>query len=203
MTNNENNIDLDFMDYSGSLIGTTMPDFKMDAYLDGQVKKISLSDYKGKWYVLFFYPANFTFVCPTELEELADMYDKFKSIGCEVLSVSTDTAYSHKAWQDVSPAIKKVKYPMLSDANHHLSTYCNVLIDEEGVTLRGTFIVDPDGVIKSMEVNDNSIGRSAKELFRKVKAGQFVREHGDQVCPASWEEGDETLTPGMDLVGKI
>ena len=190
-------------DYSGSLIGTTMPNFSMPAYVDGKEKKVSLSDYKGKWYVLFFYPADFTFVCPTELEELADMYEQFQKIGCEVLSVSTDTAYAHKAWHDVSPAIKKVKYPMLSDANHQLSTYCNVLIADEGLSLRGTFIVDPDGVIKGMEVNDNSMGRSAKELLRKVKAAQFVREHGDQVCPASWEEGDDTLTPGMDLVGKI
>ena len=190
-------------DYDGALVGTTMPNFTLPALIDGNVKNISLSDYKGKWYVLFFYPANFTFVCPTELEELAEMYEKFQAIGCEVLSVSTDTAYAHKAWQDVSPAIKKVKYPMLSDANHKLSTYCNVLIAEEGMALRGTFIVDPDGIVKSIEVNDNSIGRSAKELLRKIKAGQFVREHGDQVCPASWEEGDDTLTPGMDLVGKI
>lgn len=193
----------DMNDYSGSLIGTEMPHFSMPAYVDGKVKTLSLADYKDKWYVLFFYPADFTFVCPTELEELANVYEQFKSIGCEIISVSTDTAYAHKAWQDVSPAIKKVAYPMASDANHQLSTYCNVLISEEGLALRGTFVVDPDGIIKSMEVNDNSIGRSAKELLRKVKAAQFVREHGDQVCPASWEEGDETLTPGVELVGKI
>ncbi len=190
-------------DYEGALVGTEMPNFSVSAYADGKMKTLSLSEYKGKWYVLFFYPADFTFVCPTELEELADMYEKFKAIDCEILSVSTDTAYAHKAWQDVSPAIKKVKYPMLSDANHKLSTYCNVLIAEEGLALRGTFIIDPDGIVKSIEVNDNSIGRSAKELLRKVKAAQFVREHGDQVCPAGWEEGDDTLTPGMDLVGKI
>ena len=190
-------------DYDGALIGTEMPNFSLPAFADGKEKKISLSDYKGKWYVLFFYPADFTFVCPTELEELADMYAKFKEINCEILSVSTDTAYAHKAWKDVSPAIKKVEFPMLADTNHHLSSYCNVLIAEEGLALRGTFIVDPDGIVKSIEVNDNSIGRSAKELFRKIKAAQFVREHGDQVCPAGWEEGDDTLTPGMDLVGKI
>lgn len=195
--------ELGLNDYSGSLVGSMMPDFKSDAYVDGKIKKVSLSEYKGKWYVLFFYPADFTFVCPTELEELADDYEKFKAIGCEILSVSTDTAFAHKAWQDVSSAIKKVKYPMLSDANHQISTYLDVLIDEEGLALRGTFIVDPDGVIKSMEVNDNSIGRSSKELLRKVKAAQFVRTHGGQVCPASWEEGDKTLTPGEDLIGKI
>jgi peroxiredoxin (alkyl hydroperoxide reductase subunit C) len=184
-------------------IGHKMIDVTAPVYHDGQVKTMSLSDYKGKWYVLFFYPADFTFVCPTELEELAVMYDSFQKIDCEIISVSTDTAYAHKAWQDVSPAIKKVKYPMLSDASHTLSTFCNVLIEGEGLALRGTFVVDPDGIVRGMEVNDNSIGRSAKELLRKVKAAQFVREHGDQVCPASWEEGDDTLTPGTELVGKL
>ena len=190
-------------EYSSALVGTEMPNFTTSMYVDGQVKTTSLADYRGKWYVLFFYPANFTFVCPTELEELANMYEKFQALGCEILSVSTDSVYAHKAWKDTSPAISKVKYPMLSDANHKLSTYCNVLIRDEGMSLRGTFIIDPDGIIKSIEVNDNSIGRSAKELLRKVKAAQFVRTHGDQVCPAGWEEGDDTLTPGMDLVGKI
>lgn len=204
MTTEHNTCDCcEMNDYSGSIIGTEMPHFSLPAYIGGQVKNVDLGEYKGKWYVLFFYPADFTFVCPTELEELADAYEKFQAIGCEILAVSTDTAYAHKAWQDVSPAIKKVKYPMLADANHKLSTYCNVLISEDGMALRGTFIVDPDGIVRSMEVNDNSIGRSAKELLRKVKAAQFVRVHGDQVCPASWEEGDDTLTPGMELVGKI
>ena len=184
-------------------IGGAMLDYTAPACQGAEIKNISLSDYAGKWYVLFFYPANFTFVCPTELEELAGVYSEFQKIGCEIISVSTDTAYAHKAWSDTSPAIKKVKYPMLSDANHKLSHFCNVLIEEEGLALRGTFIVDPDGIVKSMEVNDNSIGRSAKELLRKVKAAQFVREHGDQVCPASWEEGDATLTPGVELIGKI
>jgi len=193
----------EMFDYSGSLIGSKIPNFQMDAYIDGKIKKVSLDDYKGKWFVLFFYPANFTFVCPTELEELANNYEEFKKIGCEILSVSTDTAYAHKAWKDTSPAISKVNYPMLSDATHNLSSYLDVLIPEEGLTLRGTFIVNPDGIIKSMEVNDNSIGRSAKELIRKVKAAQFVHTHGDQVCPASWEEGSETLTPGEELIGKI
>ncbi len=200
---NTNDFSYDSLEYEVPIVGTKIPDFSMQALIDGKIKKVSLSDYNGKWFVLFFYPANFTFVCPTELEELAKMYPNFQKINCEILSVSTDTAYAHKAWRDVSPAIKQVNYPMLSDASHELSTYCNVLLPEEGVTLRGTFIVDPDGIIKGIEVNDNSIGRSAKELLRKVKAGQFVREHGDQVCPASWEEGDSTLTPSSELVGKI
>jgi peroxiredoxin (alkyl hydroperoxide reductase subunit C) len=184
-------------------IGEPMMHYTAPFYQNGQVKNLTLSDYMGKWYVLFFYPANFTFVCPTELEELANVYAEFEKIGCEIISVSTDTAYAHKAWSDTSPAIKKVTYPMLSDANHKLSKFCNVLIEDEGLALRGTFLVDPEGIVKSMEVNDNSIGRSAKELLRKVKAAQFVRTHGDQVCPASWEEGDATLTPGVELIGKI
>lgn len=190
-------------DHARLKIGGVIDDLTLPAFIEGDVKDIKLSAYHGKWHVLFFYPADFTFVCPTELEELANLYEEFKKIDCEILSVSTDTAYAHKAWHDTSPAIGKVKYPMLSDANHKLSKFCGFLIEEEGMTLRGTVIVDPDGVAKGIEINDNSIGRSAKELLRKVKAAQFVRKHGDQVCPASWEEGDETLTPGVGLVGKI
>lgn len=199
--NNENMDGL--FDYTGSLIGTILPNFEMEALVNNEIKKISLNDYKGKWLVLFFYPADFTFVCPTELEELAKDYPEFQKLNCEIFSISTDTVYAHKAWKDTSPAISKVNFPMISDANHYLSTYLNVLIEKEGVALRGTFIVDPDGIIKSMEVNDNSIGRSAKELLRKLKAAQFVNKHGDKVCPASWEEGDDTLTPGINLIGKI
>lgn len=199
---NNENIN-DFLDYSGPLVGSKLPDFEMNAFVNNNIEKISLSVYKGKWFVLFFYPADFTFVCPTELEEMAKYYPDFQKINCEILSVSTDTAYAHKAWKDISPAIAKVNFPMLSDSSHELSSYLDVLIEEEGLTLRGTFVVDPDGIIKSMEVNDNSIGRSAKELLRKVKAAQFVRDHGDKVCPASWEEGEETLTPGVSLIGKI
>lgn len=184
-------------------IGEPIEDFVADKYQAGKIDKVFLSDYAGKWVVLFFYPADFTFVCPTELEELADMYEKFTKINAEILSVSTDTAFAHKAWAETSPAIKKVKFPMLADPAHELAEYFNVLIRDEGMARRGTFIVNPDGVLVSMEVNDNSIGRSAKELYRKLQAAQFVYEHGDQVCPASWEPGDDTLTPNDDLVGKI
>jgi len=184
-------------------IGAKVPDFEAEAYHNDEVHKIKLSDFRGKWAVLVFYPADFTFVCPTELEELADNYDEFKKLNTEVLSVSTDTVFTHKAWHDTSEAIKKVRYPMLADPTHKLSRMMNVLIEEEGMALRGTFIIDPDGVLRAIEVNHNDIGRSAKELMRKLKAAQFVREHGGQVCPASWEPGDETLKPGMDLVGKI
>lgn len=184
-------------------VGKKVSDFEADAYQADKIKKVKLSDYAGKWIVVFFYPADFTFVCPTELEEMAGYYDKFKKINTEILSVSADTVYVHKAWHDESEAIKKVKFPMLADPTHKLCEMFGVLIPEEGVSLRGTFLISPEGVLKSMEINDNSIGRSAKELYRKVQAAQFVATHNGKVCPASWEPGDDTLTPGLDLVGKI
>jgi len=142
-------------------------------------------------------------VCPTELEEMAGYYDKFKKINTEILSVSVDSVFVHKAWHDESEAIKKVSFPMLADGNHALSEMFGVYLPEDGVALRGTFIIGPDKVLKSIEINDNSIGRSAKELYRKVQAAQFVATHNGKVCPASWEPGDDTLTPGLNLVGKI
>lgn len=184
-------------------IGHEIPDVAVEAYHNNEEKQIKLSDYRGKWMVLFFYPGDFTFVCPTELEELAQHYDEFKKLDTEILAVSVDSVFVHKAWHDTSEAIKKVSYPMLSDLRHELSETFGVYIEEEGVARRGTFIVDPDGVLKGVEVNDNSVGRSAKELLRKLKAMQFVRAHGGQVCPANWNEGDDTLKPGLDLVGKI
>lgn len=183
--------------------------FEVDAYLPEQdeLKKIKLENYTGKWLVLFFYPADFTFICPTELEELAGHYDKFKDIGAEILSVSTDTKWAHKAWHTASDAIKKIKFPMLADPNHELSEAFGTLIeegDDAGLSLRATFLIDPEGIIKSVEMNHNDIGRSAKELFRKLHAAKYVMEHGgQQVCPASWEPGDDTLEPGLKLVGKI
>ena len=184
-------------------IGHAIPDVEVPAYHNDEETKVKLSDYKGKWLILFFYPADFTFVCPTELEEMADHYEEFKKLGAEVLSVSTDTVYVHKAWHDTSEAIKKIKFPMLADTRHDLCHMFGTYIPEEGLSLRGTFVVDPDGILRIVEVNDNSVGRSAKELVRKLQAAKFVREHGGKVCPASWEPGDDTLTPGMDLVGKI
>jgi peroxiredoxin (alkyl hydroperoxide reductase subunit C) len=179
------------------------PDFTLDAYHRDQITKVSLSDYRGKWVILFFYPADFTFVCPTELGELADNYQKFQELGAEVLSASTDTVFVHKAWHDTSETIKKIDFPMLADPTGKLSRDYDVMIEEEGLALRGTFIIDPDGILKAYEVNDNSIGRSAEELLRKLQAAQFVREHGGEACPASWKPGKETLKPGLDLVGKI
>lgn len=189
--------------FGQTLVGSQIPDMELEAYQDDKIKKVKLRDYKGKWLVVFFYPADFTFVCPTELEELADNYESFKKLGAEILSVSTDTVYVHKAWHDTSPAIKKISFPMLADPTRKLCSALGVHIHNEGVALRGTFIVNPESKIVSMEVNDNSIGRSAGELLRKLQAAKFVSEHKGQVCPASWKPGDDTLEPGLDLVGKI
>lgn len=187
----------------GPVIGEEIPDVEGEIYHEEAFKKVRLSDYRGKWLVLFFYPADFTFICPTELEDLADNYAKFQELGVEVLSVSTDTAFVHKAWHDHSEAIQKVKYPMYADPTGELTRALGVYIPEEGLALRGTFIVDPDGVLQSYEVNANNIGRSSDELLRKIQAAQFVREHGGEVCPAKWKPGEKTLKPGIDLVGKI
>ena len=184
-------------------INQAAPGFTCEAYHNDQITKVSLGDYKGKWVILFFYPADFTFVCPTELGELADNYGKFRELGAEVLSASTDTVFVHKAWHDTSDTIKKIAFPMLADPAGTLSRDYGVMIDEAGLALRGTFIIDPDGVLKSYEVNDNSIGRSSEELIRKLQPAQFVREHGGQACPASWKPGNEALKVSLDLVGKI
>ena len=186
-----------------SLIGKEICDFNVQAFVDGQFKEVSKKDVLGKWGVFFFYPADFTFVCPTELGDVADQYDKFKEIGCEIYSVSTDTHFVHKAWHDASDTIKKIKYVMLADPTHELARDFEVLICEAGLALRGTFIVNPEGKIVAYEVNDLGIGRDASELLRKVQAAQFVAEHGDQVCPAKWKPGEKTLKPSLDLVGKI
>jgi len=179
------------------------PTFKVEAYHHNDFVKVNLEDYRGKWVVLFFYPADFTFVCPTELGDLADNYESFKKIDTEIMAISTDTHFSHKAWHDSSKTIGKIKFPMLADPTGNVSRSYGVMIEEVGLALRGTFIIDPDGVVKSYEINDNSIGRSTEELLRRLQAAQFVREHGGEVCPMNWKPGKETLKPGIDLVGKI
>ena len=184
-------------------INALAPDFTEDAYVNDQIKKISLKDYRGKWVILFFYPADFSYVCPTELGELADHYSEIKAEGAEIISVSVDTGYVHKAWHDASETIKKIKYPMLSDSAHRVSTQYGTLIEDEGLSLRGTFLIDPQGVIKAYEINDNSIGRSTGEIIRKLQAAKFVAEHGGEVCPMNWKPGAKTLKKGLNLVGKI
>ncbi|OOB79896.1 MAG: peroxiredoxin [Epulopiscium sp. Nele67-Bin001] len=186
-----------------SLIGKKVEDFKVQAYHNGAFQEITADDIKGQWSVFFFYPADFTFVCPTELGDLADNYDEFKNINCEIYSVSTDTHFVHKAWADATDTIAKIQYPMLADPTGKLARFFGVMIEDEGLALRGTFIVNPDGVIKAYEIHDLGIGRNAEELLRKVQAAQFVHEHGDQVCPAKWKPGAETLAPSLDLIGKL
>lgn len=183
-------------------IDDVVQDFTTRAYHDDDFCDIKLSDYDGKWRILVFYPADFTFVCPTELGELADMYDQFKAEGAELFSVSTDTEFTHMAWHDASDTIKKIRFPMLADPTGKISRAFGVYIEDAGLALRGSFIIDPDGKLKTMEIHHPDVGRCGKELLRKLKAAKFAREHG-QVCPASWEPGDEALTPGKDLVGKI
>jgi len=186
-----------------SLIGKKVGDFKVTAYHNNDFVDVSNESIKGKWSVFFFYPADFTFVCPTELGDLADNYDAFKNIGCEIYSVSTDTHFTHKAWHDTSETIKKIQYPMLADPTHVIANDFGVLIPEAGLTLRGTFIINPEGEIVSYEVNATNIGRNSEELLRKVQAAQFVAQHGDQVCPAKWTPGADTLKPSLDLIGKL
>ena len=186
-----------------SLINTQIKPFKATAYANGKFIDLSEESLKGKWSVLMFYPADFTFVCPTELEDLAEQQPEFAKLGVEVYGVSTDTHFAHKAWHDTSDAIKKVNYPLIGDPTGTLSRNFEVMIEEEGLALRGTFVINPEGQIKVLEVHDNGIGRDASELLRKVKAAKYVAEHPGQVCPAKWTEGAATLTPSLDLVGKI
>ncbi len=184
-------------------IGEQMPELGLEIFQNDKTKKTTLQDYKGKWLVLLFYPADFTFVCPTELEEAAEHYAEFQKEGAEIVSVSTDTVFVHKAWHDHSKAIKKIAYPMAADPTGRLCRAFGTYLENEGVSLRGTFIIDPDGKLIAMDIHDNSIGRNTEEILRKLQAAKFVRENKGLVCPASWKPGGKTLKPGMDLVGKI
>jgi NADH-dependent peroxiredoxin subunit C len=184
-------------------IGEKVEDFKVDVYQNEAFKELKLSELKGKWVAMFFYPADFTFVCPTELEDAAALYENFKKEGAELISFSTDTKFVHKAWHDVSPAIKKVTYPMAADASGKVSRQFGVYLEDAGLALRGSFVIDPDGVLQCIEVNNLPIGRSMAELLRKVQAAKFVRDNGGEVCPANWKPGSKTLKPGINLVGKI
>ena len=186
-----------------SLLNTEVKPFNATAYHNGDFVEVSEESLKGQWSIFFFYPADFTFVCPTELGDLADNYDEFKKLGVEIYGVSTDTHFTHKAWHDSSETIGKLQYPMLADPTHVVSRNFEVLIEEAGVADRGTFVVDPDGKIQIIELNAGNIGRNAEELLRKVKAAQYVAAHPNEVCPAKWKEGEETLAPSLDLVGKI
>ena len=186
-----------------SLINTEIKPFKATAFHNGKFVPVTDADLKGKWSVVFFYPADFTFVCPTELGDLADEYAKFRDLGVEIYAVSTDTHFTHKAWHDTSDTIKKIAYPMVGDPTGTITRNFEVMIEEEGLALRGSFLINPEGVIKVAEIHDLGIGRDAKELLRKVQAAQYVASHPGEVCPAKWTPGDATLSPSLDLVGKI
>lgn len=186
-----------------SLIGKEVSDFAVQSYHENNFKLVTKKDVLGKWSIFFFYPADFTFICPTELADLATKYEEFKKAGCEIYGVSCDTHFVHKAWHDVSDTIKKVNYPLLADPTHALARDFDVLIEDAGLSERGTFIVNPEGKIVVYEVTAGNIGRDADELFRKLQAAQFVASHGDEVCPAKWTPGQKTLKPSLDLVGQI
>jgi peroxiredoxin (alkyl hydroperoxide reductase subunit C) len=186
-----------------SIINSQVKPFKATAYHNGKFVPVSDDSIKGKWSIFVFYPADFTFVCPTELEDLANNYAEFQKLGVEIYGISTDTHFSHKAWHDTSEAIGKIQYPLVGDPTATLARNFDVLIEEEGLALRGTFVINPEGQIKLCEIHDNGIGRDAKELLRKVQAAQYVASHPGEVCPAKWTPGAETLKPSLDLVGKI
>ena len=192
-------------------VGEPIPEFEFEALHKDEVQTMKFSDFRGSWLVVMFYPADFTFVCPTELEDMAALYGSFKQANAEVISFSTDTVFVHKAWRDASPSIKKIEFPMGADPSGKIAYAFGTLIEggdqeltpDEGLSLRGTFLIDPKGVLRTVEIHDNSVGRKASETLRKLQAAQYVDTHPGNVCPASWEPGDDTLEPGLDLVGKL
>ncbi len=186
-----------------SLINTTVKPFKATAFHAGEFVSVSDESLKGKWSVLIFMPAAFTFNCPTEVEDAANNYAEFQKANAEVYIVTTDTHFSHKVWHETSPAVGKAQFPLVGDPTHQLTRAFGVHIEEEGLALRGTFIINPEGVIKTLEIHDNAIARDVSETLRKLKAAQFVAANPGQVCPAKWQEGAQTLKPSLDLVGKI
>lgn len=185
------------------LIGTKVPELSFDSYLKDDFVKQNFKQFLGKWLVVYFYPADFTFVCPTELSELANLYEDFKKEGAEVVSVSTDTKYVHKAWYDHSSSIAKINFPMIADPTGEISQFFGVYLPDEGLALRGSFLIDPDGIVQALEIHANNVGRNPQEFLRKLQAAKFVREHGGEVCPVNWKPGEKTLHPSADLVGKL
>lgn len=184
-------------------IGDSIPEMELEAFLGDRLEKVKLADYRDQWLVLLFYPSDFTFVCPTELQEAADLHEKFRELGAEVLSVSTDSAFVHKSWHESSKAVGKVRFPMLADRAGKMCREFGTYVEEEGLSLRATFIVDPKGSVKLIEMHDEAIGRSVAEILRKLQALKHVREHPDAVCPASWRPGTEVLKPKFDLIGGL
>lgn len=186
-----------------NLINAVLPEFEVDAYQTGEFIKVDDKSVLGHWSVFVFYPADFSFVCPTELGALQDLYKDFKDINCEVYSVSCDSHFVHKAWADATDTIGKINYKMLADPTGKLARFFGVMDEEAGQAYRGSFVVSPEGAIKAYEIHDMGIGRNADELLRKVEAAQFIEKHGDKVCPANWTPGEDTIEPSLDLVGKL
>ncbi len=186
-----------------SIINTTVQPFKVQAFQSGKFIEVTDTDLKGKWSVLVFMPAAFTFNCPTEVEDAADNYAEFQKLGANIFIVTTDSHFAHKVWHETSPAVGKAKFPLIGDPTHVLTRMFDVHIEEDGMALRGTFVVNPEGVVKTAEIHDNSIARDMKETLRKLKAAQYIAKNPGQVCPAKWNEGAKALTPSLDLVGKI
>ena len=186
-----------------SLINTAVPPFKVNAFHNGAFIEVTEASLKGKWSVVVFMPAAFTFNCPTEVEDAANNYAEFQKLGAEIYIVTTDTQFSHKVWHETSPAVGKAKFPLVGDPTHVLTRAFGVHIEEEGLALRGTFVINPEGVIKTLEIHSNEIARDMSETLRKLKAAQFTAANPGQVCPAKWKEGEKTLKPSLDLVGKI
>ncbi len=188
-------------------VGQKVPDFELDVYLPEKKDfgKLKFSDVfkNGNWLILFFYPADYTFVCPTELADMAGKYQDIRGQGAELVSVSTDTHFVHYAWQNSEKMLADLKYPMGADPAHSISKTFGVYDESSGLALRGTFIIDPDGKLVASEVNYFPVGRNSDELLRKLKAFKYVRENPAQVCPAKWQPGKKTLVPGKDLVGKV
>lgn len=186
-----------------SLINTPVQPFKTKAFHNGQFIDVSEADFKGKWSVVIFMPAAFTFNCPTEVEDAAEHYAEFQKAGAEVYVVTTDTHFSHKVWHETSPAVGKAKFPLVGDPTHTLTRAFDVHIDADGLAYRGTFIINPEGVIKTLEIHSNEIARDVTETLRKLKAAQYTASHPGEVCPAKWKEGAKTIAPSLELVGKI
>lgn len=186
-----------------SLINTQVQPFKVQAFKDGEFVEITEQDLQGKWSVMIFMPAAFTFNCPTEIEDAANHYDEFQKLGTDVYIVTTDTHFSHKVWHETSPAVGKAKFALVGDPTHKLTRAFGVHIEDEGLALRGTFVIDPQGTIKTVEIHDNAIARDVGDTLRKVKAAQYVAANPNEVCPAKWKEGEKTLRPSLQLVGKI
>ena len=181
------------------LIRKPLEPFSVHGFCRGGSRVYTQDDLLGHWTVLFFYPADFSFVCPTELKELGELHDQFLAEDCQVFSVSEDTHFVHKAWAEASQTIRNLPFAMLADPAGVLARQYGVLDEAEGMALRATFLLNPAGEVTLYEVSDMAIGRSASELLRKVQAARFVAEHSDQVCPASWTPGAATLTPSLDL----